>query len=1314
MSVTFRIIDMDYDHVAEDGVNKQIVIHLAGITEDNKTVYCKVLNYQPYCFLELPVDIKWTDAKVESLANHIRTKLQECPPDTIKFEIKKLCLYSVTRPFLRINFKTEDSWKHLRNLLKYTWRVEGFLKEFPAGSFKLHEQKVPTLVKFGIERKLDMAGWVTVKTFKPPGLPMDYSLCDYSIYTKAHWVSKSDTITSEILVDPKICSFDIELHSVNRKSSSPEPSIPENVITMISLTFGRLTQPLEDWETFVITQYVGDEEPDGKYKSTVIDCKGSEQLLLVNFTKILKRNLPDIITGYNINGFDWGCLLTRAEIYGLTSRFYKMGKLKFEKDRLQDMPWASSARGAQEIKYIKLKGVFNFDLFPEIRFNHSLPTYKLSAVAKHFLHGEDKEDMPYQQMFAIFDMVEVLERSLENCIDMQPDLAKKLIISKTKPEELLKVDGMTNHVAEFYDCLKECTTLKKIVKTARSFMLRLIKYVIQDARICPALMKFLNSLTSLWENSIISKCPPSYIYEKGQQIKVLAQYIEKAYPRNYVAPHYEKAKDVEEDDDGKKNYQGATVLKVKKGLYKNIATLDFASLYPSIMRAYNICHTQLVPPEISIPDEECNIAKWSEHIRCEHDPEKRKKKKGEKAFCGDHYYRWRKHYGQEEKKGLLPLLLDNLMAARSKVKKEMQIKQQKWEAYKVKEFLTEEEKKDMELTYRISTVLDARQLAIKISANSSYGFLGAVTGYLPLLEGAASVTYYGREAIQKTISIIKNKWSFSEVIYGDSVTADTPILVLKDSVIDVKKISDLCHIWNDYPNFLKEGTNKECGSTPYKVWSDKGWVQVKKVIRHKCNKNIYRVESRFGVVEVTQDHSLINDKMELLKPENLVIGETKLLHHVFGKKNFGTCDTYFTSDKIAAMLYMCKTDVFTEIEYRGVYIVKSTSANDNTVTKVTKLSTTASYVYDLETECGRFHAGVGFNIVKNTDSVFVDFHTDDLKKVFELAHEAEEFITKQFPPEMKIVADNTYSPLLLLTKKRYEYSIVTKEGKVLKDGSKGSINKRHDNCDVAREIYTFTQELVKNGRDQDQTIYEINNKILDMYRGLYPLKNFIIYKGLKQEVEEYANCAGHVLFAKRLEERGNVLKAGTRLEYVFVKKRDKNLKSGDLMEDFSYFLMNRQKDNIQLDYGYYLEHNIMVPVTEVLNIAFPIKEVAFSKLEENFKRALEVYLKPKWAELLRGKSIEYKAKYVSKYSKNKKLRNPARTFFARVILDKMYKQHGLKKRTTPRPKNGQTVIYQNDKIIQQIYNYHRDYNQVLWQIMDRRNIHPRLEKFFLS
>ena len=64
----------------------------------------------------------------------------------------------------------------------------------------------------------------------------------------------------------------------------------------------------------------------------------------------------------------------------------------------------------------------------------------------------------------------------------------------------------------------------------------------------------------------------------------------------------------------------------------------------------------------------------------------------------------------------------------------------------------------------------------------------------------------------------------------------------------------------------------------YEVFANNKWNPIKKVIRHKTNKKIYRVNTHCGVVDVTEDHSLLSDKREKIKPGECVVGETKLFH----------------------------------------------------------------------------------------------------------------------------------------------------------------------------------------------------------------------------------------------------------------------------------------------------------------------------------------------------------------------------------------------------------------------------------------------------
>ncbi len=122
-----------------------------------------------------------------------------------------------------------------------------------------------------------------------------------------------------------------------------------------------------------------------------------------------------------------------------------------------------------------------------------------------------------------------------------------------------------------------------------------------------------------------------------------------------------------------------------------------------------------------------------------------------------------------------------------------------------------------------------------------------------------------------------------EVVYGDSVTGDTPLL-LRDPLshqVTVKTIGELCTEWNDYPEFKLFDTavrlEKQYGNVNLEVWSSKGWNPIKKVIRHKTDKQIFRVLTHTGVVDVTEDHSLLTNDNIKIKPKEVKIGDS-LLH----------------------------------------------------------------------------------------------------------------------------------------------------------------------------------------------------------------------------------------------------------------------------------------------------------------------------------------------------------------------------------------------------------------------------------------------------
>lgn len=124
-----------------------------------------------------------------------------------------------------------------------------------------------------------------------------------------------------------------------------------------------------------------------------------------------------------------------------------------------------------------------------------------------------------------------------------------------------------------------------------------------------------------------------------------------------------------------------------------------------------------------------------------------------------------------------------------------------------------------------------------------------------------------------------------KVCYGDSCTGNTPLLLMKDGHVYIETIEMIFDHTKkvEYPGFKifdqSVRLEKEYSLTDFQVWTDQGWVNIKKVIRHKCDKKIYRVLTHTGCVDVSEDHSLLTPNLEKIKPNELNVGDA--LSHSF-------------------------------------------------------------------------------------------------------------------------------------------------------------------------------------------------------------------------------------------------------------------------------------------------------------------------------------------------------------------------------------------------------------------------------------------------
>lgn len=251
---------------------------------------------------------------------------------------------------------------------------------------------------------------------------------------------------------------------------------------------------------------------------------------------------------------------------------------------------------------------------------------------------------------------------------------------------------------------------------------RLAVYCLKDAYLPLRLLEKHMCLVNYTEMARVTGVPFSYLLARGQQIKVISQLFRKCYEDDIVVPNMRSEGSNEE-------YEGATVIEPIRGYYDvPIATLDFSSLYPSIMMAHNLCYTTLINKQtikaFNLTEDDYTLTP-----------------------NGDYFVK------SHKRKGILPTILNELLTARKKAKNDLK-----------KE--TDPFKKD---------VLNGRQLALKISANSVYGFTGATIGKLPCLAISSSTTAFGRQMIEKTKQEVQDFYSIknghpydAQVIYGDT------------------------------------------------------------------------------------------------------------------------------------------------------------------------------------------------------------------------------------------------------------------------------------------------------------------------------------------------------------------------------------------------------------------------------------------------------------------------------------------------------------------------------------------------------------------
>lgn len=243
------------------------------------------------------------------------------------------------------------------------------------------------------------------------------------------------------------------------------------------------------------------------------------------------------------------------------------------------------------------------------------------------------------------------------------------------------------------------------------------RYCIVDSLLTIGLFDNMNIWVSVVEMSAVARTRVRDLYTRGQQIRVKSQLYKECYSKGIV---FDRAELLLEEFE----YDGAIVSNPIPGLYKWCSLLDFSSLYPSVIISHNICYSTLT-------GKDCNQSCFTIQVSDK-----------------------KSHRFAKEPLGLVPSLLKTLILKRKEVKAQAAT------AVGIEK-----------------VVLERRQLALKISANSVYGSYGTRnSSYLQFIEGAESTTAIGRHMLIRASDVICSRYPVN-IVYGDTdscmFTSDT-------------------------------------------------------------------------------------------------------------------------------------------------------------------------------------------------------------------------------------------------------------------------------------------------------------------------------------------------------------------------------------------------------------------------------------------------------------------------------------------------------------------------------------------------------------
>ena len=442
-ALTWETVDTDDEHL----------VSIFGKTEDGRSI-CVTTAFTPYFFIKLPERV--TPQTVQEIYHVLDKKCPECLVSYSIMKSKDVWGFQNNKEFayMKLDFKNLKSRRRVDYILKNPIQMSHGMERF-----KVFESNIDPVLRLMHRTGIQSTGWLNsgdscVRTH--------LSKVDVDLFCNDWRTLKP--IARDDIAPFVVASFDIECNSSTGKF--PDPNVKDDACFQIAIslcTFGN-DEPYEK----TCLCYKKTEGPD-------VVSFDTEREMLEAFQKYLHEKDVDILTGWNIFGFDLEYIYTRAYMVGCDPEFFKLGKLKSQDCELSIKKLSSSALGDNVLKLLPMSGRFVFDMFHEVKKGYKLDSYSLNNVSKLYL-GDQKIDMPPKEMFARY-----------------------------KEENPTKL----GEVAEY--CIKDTLLPHKLMK-----------------KMC-ILLNLLEMAKATW-------VPLCFLVERGQQIKVFSQLTKKAREMGFMVP----------------------------------------------------------------------------------------------------------------------------------------------------------------------------------------------------------------------------------------------------------------------------------------------------------------------------------------------------------------------------------------------------------------------------------------------------------------------------------------------------------------------------------------------------------------------------------------------------------------------------------------------------------------------------------------------------------------------------------------------------------------------------------------------------------